>query len=70
MSVFHPDLTAGRWIPKFSFGPRLARLANKTRRSTADVPADLLVEDITIPGPEGAPSVGLRLSRHGRRCRG
>ncbi|KNC19487.1 alpha/beta hydrolase [Arthrobacter sp. RIT-PI-e] len=63
MSVFHPDLSAGRWIPKFSFGPRLARLANRPREATADVPADLLVEDIAVPGPEGAPDVNLRLIR-------
>ena len=22
---FHPDLAAARWIPRFSYGPRLAR---------------------------------------------
>lgn len=63
MTVFHPDLAAARWIPKFSFGPRLARLANKPARKSPYVPEDLLVKDIAVPGPPGAPDVQVRLIR-------
>lgn len=63
MSVFHPDLAVGRWIPKVSFGPRLASLANRPRMSVTDVPDDLLVQDIAVPGPNGAPEVRVRLIR-------
>lgn len=63
VTVFHPDLAVGRWIPPLSFGPRLARLANVPRRSATDIPEDLLVDDIAVPGADGAPDVGVRLIR-------
>lgn len=63
MSAFHQDLALGRWIPRVSVGPRLAGLAKRARREPSEAPEDLLIEDILIPGPVGAPDVGLRLIR-------
>lgn len=63
MSAFHPDLTAGRWIPRISVGPRLAALATRSRPRGRAVPEDLLIEDILVPGPAGAPEIGIRLIR-------
>lgn len=63
MSAFHQDLAIGRWIPPVSVGPQLARLANRARREPSEAPEDLLIDDVVIPGPLGAPEVGVRLIR-------
>ena len=63
MSVFHPDLAFGRWIPPVSIGPRLAGMANKPRRNATETPEDLLIDDLEVPGPAGAPDVKVRVIR-------
>ncbi|NOJ61708.1 alpha/beta hydrolase [Arthrobacter sp. 260] len=63
MSAFHQDLALGRWIPRVSVGPRLAGLAKRARREPSEAPEDLLIDDLLVPGPAGAPDVGLRVIR-------
>lgn len=55
---FHPDLAAARFIPRFTFGPRLTRLTNRTRVKVAPTPDDMVIEDVTVPG-----AVRVRLYR-------
>lgn len=57
MSAFHPDLTLGRFIPTFSFGPRITRVLQGRKVRTPAAPDDVLVEDVSAPG------VSLRLYR-------
>lgn len=61
MSAFHPDLALARWIPRFSFGPRLTRLMQKAKPRVPDAPDDVVIEDVTVPGPDGAGPVSLRV---------
>ncbi|MEL4319273.1 alpha/beta hydrolase [Leifsonia sp. YIM 134122] len=63
MSAFHPDLAIARYVPKFSFGPRLARLMQKAKPRVPDAPADVVIENVTVPGPAGAGPVSLRVYR-------
>ena len=63
MTAFHPDLRAARYIPRYTMGPRLTRLMRSGELRLPPVPDDILVEDVTVPGPEGAPSVSLRIYR-------
>lgn len=63
MAYFHPDLAAARFIPSISFGPRLAALARRGTPRVAQAPDDIIVEDLRVPGPEGAPEVELRSYR-------
>ena len=51
MSAFHPDLAIARYVPKFSFGPRLARLMQKAKPRVPDAPDDVVIENVTVPGP-------------------
>lgn len=60
---FHPDLTAGRFIPPISLGPKLTRLMQKMPVKKTTGPDDILVEDVVIPGPAGAPTVLVRSYR-------
>jgi acetyl esterase/lipase len=65
MSTFHPELRIARFIPTFSFGPRVVSwmraLSKRTR--PARVPEGVSVEDVAVPGPEGAPEIRVRLYR-------
>jgi acetyl esterase/lipase len=63
MSVFHPDLAIGRFIPRASFGPRSTSVLQRLPVRPHEAPEDLLVDDLEIPGPDGAPTVGLRVYR-------
>ncbi|KJQ56018.1 alpha/beta hydrolase [Microbacterium sp. SA39] len=63
MASFHPDLTLARFIPPFFFGPRSTALANLSRPKPRPAPEDLIVDDLTIPGPEGAPDIAMRVYR-------
>ena len=63
MSAFHPDLRAGRFIPKFSFGPRLTRLMADRGPKPLDPAPGVTAEQLVVPGPEGAPDVVLRVFR-------
>ncbi len=64
MSAFHPDLRLGRFIPGFSFGPKLASwLGPRGRRPAPPTVADVTVEDIDVPASGASPAVSLRLYR-------
>jgi len=53
--LFHPDLAIGRFLPPIVLGPRLLRLATRRPITGGEAPPDLIVEDLEIPGPDGAP---------------
>lgn len=61
MSVFHPDLAVGRFIPPVSIGPASARFIRSRTPKPVDPGPDVSVREITVPGPAGAPAVALRL---------
>ena len=63
MTVFHPDLAIGRFIPPVSVGPRLATLAQRGGRREREIPEDMLIDDVQVPGMNGAPPVDVRLYR-------
>lgn len=64
MSTFHPDLWLGRFIPEFSFGPRVVRfIRRRTRRGPVPVLEDVRVEDVEVPAAGRSPAVSLRLYR-------
>jgi len=63
VSVFHSDLTMGRFLPPVDIGPRLARLANRMPVRSPAPPLDVTVTDLGVPGPGGAPAVGIRMYR-------
>jgi acetyl esterase/lipase len=63
MTDFHPDLAMARLIPRFSFGPHLVSLLNRIHPSPPDAPIDMLIQDVTVPGPANAPDVTLRIYR-------
>lgn len=68
MTIFHPDLhPTARFIPRFSFSPRLVRLINALARLRG-VPkppqlVDVGIEDVFVPGLAGAPAIRVRLYR-------
>lgn len=64
MSAFHPDLWLGRFMPNFSFGPKLsAFIRNRTRIGRIPLLDDLTVEDVDVPADGASPAVSLRLYR-------
>ena len=63
MSVFHKDLRWGRFLPPISIGPRLSRLANRSPVRSPAAPDDIIVTDLEVPGPAGAPAVPVRMYR-------
>ncbi|SHN13113.1 alpha/beta hydrolase [Cryptosporangium aurantiacum] len=63
MSAFHPDLKAGRFIPRFSVGPRSVALINRIPMKSGPLPDDVAVQDVQVPGPPGAPAVPVRVYR-------
>jgi acetyl esterase/lipase len=63
MSVFHPELARGRFIPTIPMGPRTARLLQKATQKPPATPDDLLIENVWIAGPAGEASVRLRVYR-------
>ncbi len=58
-SVLHPDLSAARFLPKFSIGPRTLRPVRRVPVPAAKVPAGLDVEDVHVDGPAGKLRVRL-----------
>ncbi len=61
MASFHPDLRFGRFIPRFSFGPRLVAFAQwATKRLKPPKIDDVDVENLSLPN---APGVGVRVYR-------
>lgn len=64
MSAFHPDLWLGRFIPNFSFGPRMVSfIRGRTKRGPIPVLPDVTVEDVDVPASGASPAVSLRLYR-------
>ncbi|WP_233199631.1 alpha/beta hydrolase [Cryobacterium sp. N22] len=63
MSVFHSDLKMGRFLPPLDIGPRMARLANRMPVRSPAPPRDMIISDLEVPGPEGAPAVDVRMYR-------
>ncbi|MEU9267138.1 alpha/beta hydrolase [Streptomyces sp. NPDC048251] len=61
MNTFHPDLARGRFIPNVSYGPLSSRLMRKAKRRSTDPGTGVTVQEVTVPGPKGAPPVGLRV---------
>ena len=61
MPAFHPDLRRGRFIPKFSFSPRIVSLLNRSTPRPTEAPDDIDIEDMLVPGPAG--DVALRIYR-------
>ena len=57
MPTFHPDLAMGRFIPKLSFGPRIARLLQNAKPRVPAAPHDMSIADVA------AGSVSLRVYR-------
>lgn len=65
MTDFHPELRAARFIPNFSFGPRVVAIMRTLGRwaTPPRPPADITIEDRSIPGPPGDPAVRVRIYR-------
>jgi len=67
MTSFHPDLLpVARFIPKGSVTPWNVQILQRlTRRGVPKLPTadDVTVEDVTVPGAEGAPAFRVRLYR-------
>lgn len=64
MSVFHPDLWLARFMPNFSFGPRMVSfIRGRTKRGAIPVLPDVTVEDVDVPASGASPAVSLRLYR-------
>ena len=64
MSHFHPDLRIARFIPQFSFGPKISAAMRASKPRTKPAPADVSIANLEIAGPVGAPPVGVRIYRH------
>lgn len=65
MATFHPDLRVGRFIPNIPASPRIIRAMRRAgaRMTPPPAPDDVRIEEVTVPGPAGAPDVRLRLYR-------
>lgn len=61
VSAFHPDLTRARFIPKLSYGPLMSRVMRSLKPRGVDPGPEVTVREMTVPGPEGAPPVSLRV---------
>jgi acetyl esterase/lipase len=61
MTDLHPELTRIRFLPRFSTGPRLTKLTRGIKVKPKDPGPDVTVRTISVPGPEGAPEVTLRV---------
>lgn len=55
---YHPDLATARWIPPFSYGPRLARLMRRIRPRATGPGEGVTVEEVSVSA-----TVSLRLYR-------
>ncbi|WP_395244052.1 alpha/beta hydrolase [Agromyces sp. MMS24-K17] len=63
--TFHPDLRAARFIPNVPASPRIIRAMRRAgaRMQPPPAPDDVRIEEVTVPGPAGAPDVRVRLYR-------
>ncbi|UUU28468.1 alpha/beta hydrolase [Streptomyces sp. CA-210063] len=62
MSVFHPDLRSARFIPPIPARMPVVRLMRRTPKPKP-APHDVRIEELDVPGAEGAPAVRLRIYR-------
>jgi acetyl esterase/lipase len=60
--TFHPDLAAARFIPNLSVTPRVLRFMRTSRPAPAP-PEDVRIEEVVVPGVEGAPPTSARVYR-------
>ncbi len=68
MTIFHPDLqSTARFIPRFSFTPRLVGFINFMARMRGvpkpPVLDDVLVEDVFLRGQQASPPIRVRVYR-------
>ena len=63
MAATHPELRAIRFLPNFSWGPRLTALLRRAKPRPADPGPDVLVSEQRLPGVGGNPAVSVRLLR-------
>jgi acetyl esterase/lipase len=63
MSAFHPDLAFARFIPQVAFPLPVVELLARIPPRRRPAPEDLLVDDVHVPGPAGAPDVEMRVYR-------
>jgi acetyl esterase/lipase len=61
MSIFHPDLAAGRFIPKTSFGPRITAFIRSRSPKGMETAPGVQISVVSVPGPAGP--VELRIFR-------
>ncbi len=61
MAAIHPELRAIRFLPRFSWGPRLTGLLRRARPRPADPGPDVLASELRLPGVDGGPAVSVRL---------
>ena len=66
MTAFHPELERlARFLPRFSFGPRVVWLIRRLTFAMRPppLPHGVTVEALEVPGPEGAPPIQVRVYR-------
>lgn len=63
MAATHPDLRAIRFVPDFSWGPRVTALLRKVKPRATDPGVDVVAREIDLPGVGGNPDVSVRLLR-------
>ncbi|WIB61645.1 alpha/beta hydrolase fold domain-containing protein [Curtobacterium sp. MCLR17_007] len=63
MTPTHPDLRAIRFLPGFSWGPRLTGLVRRVRPRPADLGPEVTASELHLPGTAGNPDVSVRLLR-------
>ncbi|MDI1436862.1 alpha/beta hydrolase [Polyangium sorediatum] len=64
--AFHPDLArAARFLPRVNLSPRLLSVLRFLMRVAPSprAPRDVVVHDVRVPGPAGAPQVRVRIYR-------
>jgi len=61
MPKFHPDLRRARFIPPLVYGPRLVAAMGRLKQRAPEVPDDMDIEDVLVPGPAG--DVSIRIYR-------
>ncbi|WP_205649389.1 alpha/beta hydrolase [Agromyces sp. LHK192] len=60
MPPYHPDLAVARFIPKISFSRGSLRFLRRKLPTMPDVPG-MRIENVSIPGGDGAPPVRVRV---------
>lgn len=63
MSVYHPELKSGRFIPRFNYGPRTVRFLQGVKTRPPATPDDMSIDEVTVPGLDGNPPTRLRIYR-------